>query len=74
MTSNDELRKFKYQFDKHVWALLYLHDWDPDGKVYPEIHAVYETLTLALENQRAMGESASKYHVHKAYFMIKGEK
>jgi hypothetical protein len=43
------------QAPREMWAMLYLHDWDPPkegqehrwepGKnVFPEIHAVYETL------------------------------
>jgi hypothetical protein len=43
------------QEPREMWAMLYLHDWDPPkegqehrwepGKnVFPEIHAVYETL------------------------------
>jgi hypothetical protein len=47
-----------------LWALLYLHDWDPDGEVYPEIHAVYETEKDAIDAQRKLG---FKYHVRRVW-------
>lgn len=37
-----------------VWCVLYLHDWDPDGKVYPEVHTIHLTW------QEAEAERASK--------------
>ena len=34
------------------WVVLYLHDWDPDGYVGPEIHSIHKTLKEA-EAERA---------------------
>jgi hypothetical protein len=73
------LSDFRHDFDRPVWVLLYLHDWDdprPDGSqpIYPEIHGVYADEKTALANQRAMGrDSASKYRVRKAYYITQKE-
>jgi hypothetical protein len=48
-----------------MWALLYLHNWDPDGKVYPEIHAVYDTWQAAEQSRNNMSDP-SKYWVRQA--------
>lgn len=70
-----KMKRPMHDFSRPVWALTYLHDWDEDGGIYPEIHGVYESLTDALADQRAMGDSASKYHVHKTYYLtIREEK
>lgn len=47
-----------------LWAVPYLHDWDPDGKVYPEIHAVYRTLQEATAVIKTMIRP-EKYHVRR---------
>lgn len=59
-----------------MWALLYLHDWDPPkpgqehrwepGKnVFPEVHAVYESEREAIAVQAAMADP-SKYFLRRA--------
>jgi hypothetical protein len=47
-------------------ALLYLHNWDPDGKVYPEVSGLYNT---AAEAHTARGKKVSpeKYWVRTAH-------
>jgi hypothetical protein len=50
-----------------LWAMLYLHDWDLNGKVYPEIHAVYHTWYQA-ETARRSKSDPSGYHVRRVRF------
>lgn len=55
---------------KELWALCYLHDWDPvdeDGvqPVYPEIHRVYLTWEEA-ERSRKSKIRPERYHVRRA--------
>ena len=38
---------------REMWALLYLHDWDPPN-VWPEIHKVFATMQDA---------DAARYHM-----------
>ena len=46
------------------WAVLYLHNWDPDGKVYPEIHGVYKTWQRAADELKKMIDP-SKYWIRR---------
>jgi hypothetical protein len=50
-----------------LWALTYLHNWDPDGKIYPEIQAIYNTFQEAEAARKAMSDP-SKYWVRRARF------
>jgi hypothetical protein len=50
-----------------LWAMLYLHDWDPDGKAYPEIHAVYRSWKEAEEARRSKIKPDG-YHVRRVRF------
>lgn len=64
---------FRHDCSRPAWVLLYLHDWDPkreDGSqpIYPEIHGIYESEKIALDNQREM-INPDKYWVHKAYYI-----
>jgi hypothetical protein len=63
MTSLDE---FKHDFKKKQWAVLYLHNWDADGGVYPEIHGVYDDEQTAIDNVKAM-VNPSQYHIRIVY-------
>lgn len=68
---NQELNNFKHDFEKKMWALLYLHDWDTPTEanphpVWPEIHGIYEDEQTAIDNLRAMVEP-SKYHIRVVY-------
>jgi hypothetical protein len=47
-----------------LWALLYLHNWDPDGKVYPEIHGIYDTWEEARDIRKAMTDP-TKYWIRR---------
>lgn len=47
-----------------LWAVLYLHDWDPSGKVYPEIHTIHGTWQEAEAEKRHTG-SPDKYWVRR---------
>lgn len=51
------------------WALLYLHNWDADGKVYPQIHALYGTWQQAEAVRKAM-ENPGKYWVRAAKVVL----
>lgn len=51
--------------ESEYWAVLYLHNWDPDGKVYPEIHSIHKTWQEA-EAERASRISPEKYWVRRA--------
>jgi len=48
-----------------VWCLLYLHNWDDDGKTYPEVHAVYSTWQEA-ENVRLRMSNPKLYWTRRA--------
>jgi len=53
--------------DTPIWVLTYLHDWDPDGKVYPEVHTYcFETEMDALTHLMTLS-SRNKYHIHKTW-------
>jgi hypothetical protein len=39
-----------------LWALLYLHNWDESGKVWPEIHQVYPNFAAAEDARKAMSD------------------
>lgn len=53
--------------DRHdFWAVTYLHDWDPDGKIYPELSCVYATWQEAQEKVNAT-RSPDKYHIVRAH-------
>lgn len=45
-----------------VWCVAYLHDWDPDGKVYAQVHSVHHTWQEA-EAEKMSRISSHKYHV-----------
>ncbi len=62
-----------HDFSRPVWTLLYLHNWDPDGGIYPEIHGVYDSEVDALADQRAMRDP-TQYQLRKAYFMTVRER
>ncbi len=47
------------------WCVLYLHDWDADGKVYPEVHSLHASWQEA-EKERATRMSPEKYWVRRA--------
>lgn len=49
-----------------VYALLYLHDWDASGKIYPEISGLYKSWQSA-ETDRKMKSEPDKYYIRKAY-------
>lgn len=49
---------------KEYWVVLYLHDWDPDGKVYPDIHSLHADYADA-ERERARMSNPEKYHVRR---------
>jgi hypothetical protein len=48
-----------------LWAVTYLHNWDPTGKIYPEVHAIYNTFQEAEAVRKAMSDP-SKYWVTRA--------
>lgn len=35
-----------------LWMVLYLHNWDPDGKVCPQCHSIHSTWQAAEEEKR----------------------
>lgn len=47
-----------------LWAVCYLHDWDPDGKIYPEVHSIHEHWKDAEEECRTR-MSPGKYWVRR---------
>lgn len=48
-----------------AWALLYLHDWDPNGQIFPQIHGLYDSWEEA-EAIRKTKAHPREYHVHRA--------
>jgi len=54
-------------FTTEFWVITYLHDWDPTGKVYPEVHAIYKTWQEAEAVCKAMIDP-TKYFVRRAKF------
>jgi hypothetical protein len=48
-----------------LWVVTYLHDWDPNGKVYPEVHCIYERWQDAEAARKSMG-NPEKYWVRRA--------
>jgi len=57
---------------KELWAVLYLHDWGDDGQIYPEIHALYETMHEASTAVLKM-KSPNKYWVRRARLHSSGD-
>jgi hypothetical protein len=51
-----------------LWAVTYLHDWDPDGKIYPQVHSIHERWEDA-ETERKTRISPEKYWVTRARFI-----
>lgn len=51
-----------------MWALLYLHNWDPTGRVYPEIHGIYPDSYAAESARKAMSDP-TRYWVRKCRLM-----
>jgi len=49
---------------QELWVLTYLHDWDPDGKVYPEVSAIYNSWHEA-EKARLAKISPEKYWIRR---------
>ena len=50
------------------YVLLYLHDWDPDGKIYPQAHGLYLTWQEA-EKARNTKISPEKYWAVRVRFI-----
>lgn len=45
-----------------LWVVMYLHDWDPDGRVHPQVHSIHLDWKKA-EEERRTRISPEKYWV-----------
>ena len=53
-----------------VWVLCYKHDWDKDGRIYPEVHTFcYLSEEEAREDRDSMLDP-SKYWLRKTYLQM----
>lgn len=52
------------------WVMLYLHDWNSDGKVYPQAHGLYRSWKEA-EQARSTKAKPEQYTVTRVN-LIKG--
>ena len=53
-----------------LWCVCYLHDWDPDGKIYPQVHSIHESWRDA-EDERKSRLNPEKYWVTRGCFIPK---
>jgi len=57
-------------YSKRYWAVLYLHDWDESGKIYPQIHSLHETYEEARDEKNSK-KIPEKYWVNNVYLRNK---
>ena len=45
-----------------LWVVMYLHDWDDSGNIYPQVHSIHQSWRAA-EDERRSRITPDKYYV-----------